>query len=381
MIELRHFSRETLLKPLQAVVGIVERKQTMPILSNVLIEASETGLMVTASDLEIQISAKLPFDAENTAQSSESGEITVGARKLVDLLKALPDQSIIHLTQPQPGKMQLQAGKSRYQLQTLPASDFPRGAPTESVQHTLTLPQQDLRHLLMLTKFAMGQQDVRFYLSGVQLLAEGDQLRAVATDGHRLCLASQTVTTTAERFEVILPRKTVDELHRLLGDNESPVTIEWLGRQIRFTFGEIIILSKVIDGKFPDYRRAVPQGLLKKAELNRAIFTQTLQRAAILANEKFRGVRLNFEPNTLKLVCANLDQEEAQEEVEMVYTGESVEIGFNITYLLDVLQHLESENIDFHFNDAASSAIIAPLTDDESSSQRDYRYVIMPMRI
>lgn len=376
MIELRHFSRETLLKPLQAVVGIVERKQTMPILSNVLIETRDTDLIVTATDLEIEISARVPQSVQ-----SESGEITVGARKLLDLLKALPDQSTLDVTLPQPGKMQLQAGRSRYQLQTLPGDDFPRGAATEGVQHTLTLPQKDLRRLLVLTKFAMGQQDVRFYLNGVQLLLEDDQLRAIATDGHRLCLASQAVTASPDKYEVILPRKTVDELVRLLQDTDAEVKLEWLGRQIRFTFGDIAILSKIIDGKFPDYRRAIPQGLIKYAEVNRAQFTQTLQRAAILANEKFRGVRINFQPNLMKLACTNLDQEEAQEELEMVYEGEAVEIGFNITYILDVLQHLESERIRFNFNDAASSALIAPLVEDAVQQQQDYRYVIMPMRI
>ena len=380
MIELRHFSRETLLKPLQAVVGIVERKQTMPILGNVLIETRDTDLIMTATDLEIEISAKVSQPVQ-----SEPGEITVSARKFLDLLKALPDQSVVDVTLPQDGKMQLQAGRSRYQLQTLPGSDFPRGAQQEAPLHTLTLQQKDLRNLLVLTKFAMGQQDVRFYLNGVQLLIEDNQLRAVATDGHRLCLASQTVTPSPQKHEVILPRKTVDELVRLLQDNDAEVKLEWLGRQIRFSFGDIIILSKIIDGKFPDYRRALPQGLIRCAEIDRQQLIQTLQRAAILANEKFRGVRIHFQPNLISLACTNLDQEEAQEELEVIYEGESVEIGFNITYVLDVLQHLTSERIRFNFNDAASSALIAPLVEnaEETTEARshEYRYVIMPMRI
>jgi DNA polymerase III subunit beta len=376
MIELRHFSRETLLKPLQAVVGIVERKQTMPILGNVLIEAREKDLIITASDLEIEISAKV-----SEAVQGEAGEITVGARKLLDLLKALPDQSSLNMTLPQPGKMQLQAGRSRYQLQTLSAQDFPRSKVVDQPHHTLTLLQKDLRRLLVLTKFAMGQQDVRFYLNGVQLLAEDDQLRAVATDGHRLSLAAQTVSPSPQRYDVILPRKTVDELVRLLQDSDSTVQLEWLGSQIRFSFDEITLLSKVIDGKFPDYRRAIPQGLLKYADIDRTLFIQTLQRAAILANEKFRGVRVNFNPHLMKLACTNLDQEEAEEELEMNYEGTPVEIGFNINYILDILQQLDCERIRFNFNDAGSSAVIYPLVDESIEQQQNYRYVIMPMRI
>jgi len=361
--------KEALLAPLQSVCGIVEKRHTLPILSNVLIEKNDSNLTLLATDIEIQIKT-----IAHGAAPGESTAITVGARKLLDILRSLPDSSNISLM-VEDKRMQVRSGKSRFNLQTLPAADYPRMAQAGGEQTQLQLSQKRFRHLLSLVQFAMAQQDIRYYLNGLLLVTAGNELRAIATDGHRLAYAAMTLEAELPRTEVILPRKTVIELSRLLGDNDNPLNIQLSANQALFRFEEIELVSKLIDGKFPDYERVIPKGHDKTLRLSRAQLLQSLSRAAILTNEKFRGVRLVLAEGSLKIISTNAEQEEAQEELEIAYSGEALDIGFNITYLLDVLNNVSADEIDCHLADANSSALIT-LPKDES-----FKYVVMPMRI
>jgi DNA polymerase-3 subunit beta len=367
-MQLKQIARDALLKPLQAVAGIVERRHTLPILANVLLEQRDGHLHVTATDLEMQITAVSEL-AGKDGQST-----TVGARKLQDLLRALPDDSTLNVDTTG-SKMTVRAGRSRFNLQTLAAADYPRISLGREQLQTLSLPQKDLRSLLKLAEFAMAQQDIRYYLNGMLLVIDGRSLQAVATDGHRLSWASIAVAGEYTRQEVILPRKTVLELSKLLADAEDPVTIDVLANQVRFRFGSVELVSKVVDGKFPDYNRVIPTGHAKALELDRTVLLSALQRAAILSNEKFRGVRLVLGDEELRIICTNSEQEEAEEQLAVDYRGEALDIGFNITYLLDVLQNLTSEKVMLAFGDANSSALVT------ISGRDDYKYVVMPMRI
>ena len=367
-MQLKQIARDALLKPLHAVSGIVERRHTLPILANVLLEQREGRLYVTATDLEMQISAY------SELAGKDGQATTVGARKLLDLLRALPEDAPLTV-EAATNKMTVRAGRSRFNLQTLAAADYPRiSVGTEQLQ-TLSLPQKNLRMLFGLAEFAMAQQDIRYYLNGMLLVVDGGTLQAVATDGHRLSWASIAVDGSYARQEVILPRKTVLELGKLLTDTEDAVTLDILNNQVRFRFANVELVSKVVDGKFPDFNRVIPVGHGKHIDLERTELLAALQRAAILSNEKFRGVRLVLSTNLLKIICSNSEQEEAEEELEIAYSGEALDIGFNITYLLDVLQNLATERVEIAFGDATSSALLT------MPDRADYKYVVMPMRI
>jgi DNA polymerase-3 subunit beta len=367
-MQLKQIPRDALLKPLQAVSGIVERRHTLPILANVLLEQRGGSLYVTATDLEMQITA------HSEMPGKDGQATTVGARKLQDLLRALPDDATLNIDVGN-NKMTVRAGRSRFNLQTLAATDYPRiSLGTEQLQ-TLSLPQKDLRALFKLVEFAMAQQDIRYYLNGMLLVVDQGTLQAVATDGHRLSWASIPVAGDYARQEVILPRKTVLELGKLLVDSEDLVTLDILGNQVRFRFANVELVSKVVDGKFPDFNRVIPVGHSKQVELDRLELLAALQRAAILSNEKFRGVRVVLANDQLKIICTNSEQEEAEEELEVAYKGDALDIGFNITYLLDALSNLSVERVRFAFGDANSSALITMPERD------DYKYVVMPMRI
>ncbi|MEO9163776.1 MAG: DNA polymerase III subunit beta [Casimicrobiaceae bacterium] len=367
-MQLKQIPRDALLKPLQAVSGIVERRHTLPILANVLLEHKDGKLHVTATDLEMQITAVADLEGKDGQAT------TVGARKLQDLLRALPDDAQINVDVTG-SKMTVRAGRSRFNLQTLAASDYPRISVGQEQLQTLTLPQRDFRSLLKLAEFAMAQQDIRYYLNGMLLVVDQGLLQAVATDGHRLSWASLAIAGDYTRAEVILPRKTVLELAKLLEDSDTPVTIDILANQARFRFGNVELVSKVVDGKFPDYNRVIPTGHTKRIELERATLLSALQRAAILSNEKFRGVRLVLGADQLKIICTNSEQEEAEEELPIGYAGEALDIGFNITYLLDVLSNVSSDKVYLAFGDVGSSALVTLPERD------DYKYVVMPMRI
>jgi len=361
--------RDTLLAPLQSVSGIVERRHTLPILSNVLLEKKGDNLTLLATDIEIQITT-----TTGGAGGDGDGAVTVGARKLQDILRSLPDSAEISLVL-EDKRLQVRAGKSRFSLQTLPADDFPRMTIAEGDTKQLTLSQKTFRQLLAKTQYAMAAQDVRYYLNGLLLLVEGQELRAVATDGHRLAYASVEIEAELPRQEMILPRKTVLELNRLLTDSDDPLSITLSPNQVRFAFGSIVLVSKLIDGKFPDYERVIPPVLTNHMTANRQTLMQAMSRAAILTNEKFRGVRIVLADNSLKMLAANAEQEEAQEEIEVQYEGAPLDIGFNIGYLLDVLNNLHTEEVQWSFNDANSSALITVPGNDR------FKYVVMPMRI
>src|SRR5690348_11207996 len=329
-MQLKQIPRDALLRPLQAVSGIVERRHTLPILANVLLEQRNGQLHVTATDLEMQITAVAELAGKDGSAT------TVGARKLQDLLRALPDDAQINVD-ASGSKMTVRAGRSRFNLQTLAASDYPRISVGQEQLQTLSLPQREFRSLLKLAEFAMAQQDIRYYLNGMLLVVDKGALQAVATDGHRLSWASLAVDGDYAHAEVILPRKTVLELSKLLQDDDTPLTIDILANQARFRFANVELVSKVVDGKFPDYNRVIPTAHGKKIELERVALLSALSRAAILSNEKFRGVRLVLGDDQLKIICTNSEQEEAEEQLPVAYSGEGIDIGFNITYLLDVL--------------------------------------------
>lgn len=360
--------RNQLLLPLQAVCGIVEKRHTLPILSNVLLEKNGKDITLLATDIEIQITAK--------TQTVEDGQaaITVGARKMQDILRSLPEPAEVTLSLDDK-KLQLRAGKSRFNLQTLPAEDFPKMARGEGQATTFSIPQKKLKQLLALVQYAMAQQDIRYYLNGLLLVTKENTLRVVTTDGHRLAYAAETLPEVPESIEVILPRKTVLELSRQLTDGDDPIEITLTPTQARFVFDDTEFVSKLIDGKFPDYERVIPKNHEKIIKLKRELLIGSLQRVAILTNEKFRGVRLVLGDNSLKIMANNAEQEEAQEELEIDYAGEALDIGFNVTYLLDVLNNISQEEIELHLADAASSALFV-LPGNET-----FKYVVMPMRI
>ena len=361
--------RDTLLAPLQSVSGIVERRHTLPILSNVLLEKKGNQLTLLATDIEIQITTTAICEG-----GDGDGAVTVGARKLQDILRSLPDSTEITVNL-EDKRLQVKGGKSRFNLQTLPADDFPRMTLSEGETRHFSLSQKAFRQLLAKTQYAMAAQDVRYYLNGLLLQVDGRELRAVATDGHRLAYASVELETELPRQEMILPRKTVLELNRLLVDTDDALNISLAPSQVRFSFGNIVLVSKLIDGKFPDYERVVPPSLRNHMSVSRQLLVQAMQRAAILTNEKFRGVRVVLGENSLRLIAANAEQEEAQEEIEVQYAGDAIDVGFNVGYLLDVLNNVHAEEIQWSFNDANSSALISVPGNDR------FKYVVMPMRI
>jgi DNA polymerase III, beta subunit len=363
--------RDTLLAPLQSVSGIVEKRHTLPILSNVLMEKKGENLTFLATDIEIQVTTSATVD-----QGNNDGAITVGAKKLQDILRSLPEGTNVTL-KLEDKRLQLSGGKSRFNLQTLPAEDFPRMTISETDLQKITVTQKQFRHLLGQTQFSMATQDVRYYLNGLLLLIDANELRTVATDGHRLAYAALPLgeDVSLPKQELILPRKTVLELSRLLSETDDPLHMEIAPNQIKFQFGNVVLVSKLIDGKFPDYERVIPANLKNFVTLNRTLLLQSMVRAAILTNEKFRGVRLILTPGSLKIVAANAEHEEAQEEIEVDYAADALDVGFNVGYLLDVLNNLSSETVEWGFNDANSSALLTV------PDNTNFKYVVMPMRI
>jgi len=361
--------RDELLAPLAAVSGIIERRHTLPILSNVLIDAAAEKLAFLATDIEIQITAR-----SGLAGGRDAKGLTVGARKLLDILRALPEDADVSL-QSQDKRLLVRAGRSRFSLQTLPAEDFPRLAKASGEVAHFTLPQKTLRRQLGLVHYAMAQQDIRYYLNGLLVVVEGAELKLVATDGHRLAFASFELPASLPRHEAIIPRKTVLELTKLLAETDDEVRVTLSASQAAFSFGSIELVSKLVDGKFPDYTRVIPTQHKNRMQTEREPLRQALQRAAILSNEKFRGVRWVLGEGSLKIISSNADQEEAQEELEVRYNGDALDIGFNVNYLLDVLNNVAGTELECAFGDASSSALIS------YASEKGFKYVVMPMRI
>ena len=360
--------REDLLKPLQQVIGAVEKRQTLPALANVLIRSEGHGLSVTATDLEVELVAWVSTPAD------ESGDVTIPARKLAEICKALPEAARIGI-QTEGDKATVTSGKSRFTLSTLPAAEFP-SLEEIATSRAFQMSQRALRRLIEKTGFAMANQDVRYYLNGLMLEVAPNRVRAVATDGHRLAMsqcAAEVDTDTPQ--QVIIPRKGVQELMRLLNDSDAPATVEFSTNHLRVSLNGVRFTSKLIDGRFPDYERVLPKGGDKEVRIHRDALRQALQRASILSNEKYRGIRLGFGKGILSIQAHNPEQEEAQDEIEIDYRGDPVEIGFNVNYLLDVLNTVEGDAVEGTLKDGNSSALLRDPADPESV------FVVMPMRL
>ncbi|MCU0922081.1 MAG: DNA polymerase III subunit beta [Burkholderiaceae bacterium] len=363
-------AQENVLGALQSVAGIVERRHTLPILANVLLRKDGPHTEFTTSDLEIQVRTRAELGGDEGALAT-----TVGARKLIDILRALPADQTVTLSAAQ-NKLTLQAGKSRFTLQTLPAEDFPLVNESVDFGPAFAVPQKTLRHLVNQVHFAMAVHDIRYYLNGILFIAEGHLLTLVATDGHRLALAQSTLDTEVpSKQEVILPRKTVLELQRLLRDEDTPIEMKFAANQARFDFSGMEFVTKLVEGKFPDYNRVIPKHHKNAIVLGRAPLLGCLQRAAILTSEKFKGVRVNVEPGVLRIASSNAEQEEAKEEIEIDYAGDAIDIGFNVTYLIDVLSNMGVEMVKVELQDGNASALIT------APDAPGFKYVVMPMRI
>ncbi|WP_299731550.1 DNA polymerase III subunit beta [uncultured Endozoicomonas sp.] len=362
-------NREALLKPLQLVAGVVERRQTLPVLSNVLMVVDGDQLSLTGTDLEVELVGRVTLD-----DVAEGGEITIPARKLMDICKSLPDNTLIEFKQ-EDQRVKLKAGRSRFTLSTLPANDFP-SIEEEAGSISFTIGQSRLRRLIDRTAFAMAQQDVRYYLNGMLVEVSQNSLRAVATDGHRLAMCSVDADINQqEKHQVIVPRKGIMEMARLLTEGDESVHITLGANHIRAKTGEFMFTSKLVDGKFPDYDRVIPKGGNKVIIGDRQELRHAFQRASILSNEKYRGIRLILSDGQLKVMANNPEQEEAEEEMSLAYHGETMEMGFNVSYLLDVLSVLSGDTIKMTLSDPNSSALL------EESESGDSTYVVMPMRL
>ena len=362
-------TQDKFLSVLQSVAGIVERRHTLPILANVLIRKTGAQLQLTTSDLEIQIRTTVELDGDAGDFST-----TVGARKLIDILRSMPSDQTVSLESAQ-SKLILKGGKSRFTLQTLPAEDFPLVQEAASFGPMFSVPQKVLKELLNQVSFAMAVHDIRYYLNGILFVAEGKQLSLVATDGHRLAFSSAMLDVEVPKQEVILPRKTVLEMQRLLSDKEGAIQMQFAGNQAKFSFEGMEFVTKLVEGKFPDYNRVIPKNHKNIITLGRVPLLACLQRTAILTSEKFKGVRLNIEPGTLRVASNNAEQEEAVDELDIDYGGESIEIGFNVTYLIDALANMDQDMVKIELADSNSSAL---LTIPDNAA---FKYVVMPMRI
>ena len=360
-------AREALLKPLQAVIGVVERRQTMPILANVLLVAKDGNVAVTATDLEVELVANAEVEVEG------AGEVTVPGRKLLDICRALPEEASLSIVLSGE-KLAIKSGRSKFSLTTLPAADFPTIEDINAGQ-TIGLPQATLCKLFDKTHFSMAQQDVRYYLNGMLLETGGKHLRAVATDGHRLALYETEIDGAAlDEQQVIVPRKGVLELQRLL-DGEGKLNVELGANHVRIQLKGIRFTSKLIDGRFPEYERVIPKESSNELTADKASLRSALQRTAILSNEKYRGIRLIIRDSGVVIQAHNPEQEEAEEELEVTYSGEDIEIGFNVNYLLDALGAVDGDQVTLSVLDSNSSCLIRQPGSDEG------KFVVMPMRL
>ncbi|WP_345796416.1 DNA polymerase III subunit beta [Castellaniella sp. MT123] len=363
-------TRDAVLKPLTTVVGIVERRNTLPILANVLIRKQGNRVDFVANDLEVQITTQADFGVGDDTQST-----TVAARKFLDILRALPDFGDVRLSLDE-AKLSVQAGRSRFALQTLSAADYPTVSQAEQWNASFSMPQKDLKHLFNMVHFSMAQQDIRYYLNGLLLVLEPGLVRAVATDGHRLAHSGVAVEGLDAQLDAIIPRKTIHEMQRLLADDDTPVRIDLAAGQIRFQFGQIELVSKLVEGKFPDYRRVIPSGYTRHILISRESLQASLQRAAILTTDKLKGVRLQLGDNLLRISSSNAEQEEAREELEVDYAQEPLDVAFNVSYLLDVLANVKTDNIRWSVQPDVNASVLITLPDDD-----EFKYVVMPMRI
>jgi DNA polymerase III subunit beta len=360
--------REVLLKPLAQVVNVVERRQTLPVLANLLTQVSNGQLSLTGTDLEVEMVSRSGVD------DAGDGETTIPARKLFDIVRALPDGSKVTVSQAG-DKITVQAGRSRFTLASLPANDFPSIDEVEATER-VSVPEAALKELIERTAFAMAQQDVRYYLNGLLFDLADTRLRCVATDGHRLALCETALDAAVQtKRQIIVPRKGVQELQRLLEGGDRELVLEMGRNHLRVKRDDVTFTSKLIDGRFPDYEAVIPIGADREVKVEREALRASLQRAAILSNEKYRGVRIEVSPNLLKINAHNPEQEEAQEELEADTRVDALAVGFNVNYLLDALTALRDEHVVLQLRDANSSALVR-----EAGSER-CRHVVMPLRL
>ncbi|NHC60001.1 DNA polymerase III subunit beta [Paenalcaligenes suwonensis] len=369
-MQLVQASRDALLKPLSTVVGIVERRHTLPILANILLRKEGSRVSFIASDMEVQITTHADFGV-----GDEHVATTVAARKLLDILRALPDVGDVVLSLVD-GKLIVQSGRSRFALQTMDANEFPTLAQPEQWDVSLALPQRTLKHLFNTAHFAMAQQDIRYYLNGMLFVFEPGWVRTVATDSHRLVHNGTEIEGLESRQDVIVPRKTVLEMQRLLGEVDDAVQIQVAGGQIRFSFDQVELISKLVEGKFPDFTRVIPSTYTRHFTVNREALQGSLQRAAILTTDKLRGVRVNLANHQLRISASNAEQEEANEEIEIDYEFEPLDVGFNVSYLLDVLANVKTEQVRWSVQPDSNASVLITLPDEDA-----FKYVVMPMRI
>ena len=359
--------RSRLLKPLQQVSGVLGGRSILPILSNILVKVEAGILYLVATDLEIELVSKVTLDDD-----SIDGSVTVPSRKFSDICKGLPDSALITV-ELEDDKVFIRSGRSRFSLVTLPACDFPNIENWES-EIEIEVAQTALKSLIEKTQFSMANQDVRYYLNGMLFDIDGSTLRSVATDGHRMAVSLMTLNKEFESKQLIMPRKGVVELVKLL-DSDDQVTLQIGGSNIRVELNNVIFSSKLIDGRFPDYRRVIPQDVNNKLEASCEELRQAFSRAAILSNEKFRGVRVNLTENEMRITANNPEQEKAEEILDVIYKGDDLEIGFNVSYVLDVLNVLRCDKVQFSMSDANTSALVENLEDASAE------YVVMPIRL
>lgn len=361
--------REALLKALQSVVGAVERKQTLPILSNVLLDASDSGLNIIATDLEVELVSLVALDTVE-----EAGSVTVSARKFIDICRTLPEEGMLDITAEE-GTLKIRAGRSRFVLSTLPAEDFP-SLDTQADDMEFVLSQKDLRFLIENTHFAMAQQDVRYFLNGLLLEIRDGQLKVVATNGHRLAMSAQALSLDSSvNVQAIVPRKGIQELLRLLEDSDDPVMIGMGSNHLRVSGKDFLYVSKLIDGRFPDYQRVIPKNNEKVLTFDKAALKSVLSRVAVLAHEKFRGVRFQLKSNQLLITANNPEQEVAEEEIPVEYSGDDLDIAFNVHYFIDILNALPDGQVQLSLSTTDTSVLVE--SKDETYQQT--LFVVMPM--
>jgi DNA polymerase III subunit beta len=369
MIILKAASSQVL-SALQSVAGIVERRHTLPVLANVLMRKQGSTLELTTSDLEIQVRTSQELGGDD-----EHFSTTVGARKLIEILRTLPGDQTVSLSATG-NRLTLQGGKSRFTLQSLPAEDFPLVNEAVEFGPVFSVPQKTLKELIQQVHFAMAVNDIRYFLNGILFIAEGKTLTLVATDAHRLALAQAALDhEVPERQEVILPRKTVLELQRLLQAEDAPIDMSFAHNQAKFNFSGLSFVTKLVEGKFPDYNRVIPKNHTQVVLVGRQSLLASLQRAAIMTSDKFKGVRFTLSNGLISITSTNADQEDAREEIEVDFEGNTIDTGFNVHYLMDVLGNMETELIRIDLQDANSSALIT------MPERTDFKYVVMPMRI
>ncbi|UOF93579.1 MAG: DNA polymerase III subunit beta [Bordetella sp.] len=370
-MQLVQTNRDILLKPLATVVGIIERRHVIPILANVLIKKEKNRVSFFATDLEIQITTYGDFGIGSNDES-----ITVAGRKFLDILKTFPDSEKINLFLINSNKLSIQLAKSHFSLQTLPANDFPLMSEPSKWDVSLKISQKNLKYLFGMVHFAMAHQDIRYYLNGMLIEFESNYMRAVATDGHRLAHYAIEIENISIPKQIIIPRKTILEIQRLLMDSDEPVLINVSTNQIRFCFRNILLVSKLVEGKFPDFRKVIPTNYTRHFSISRDILQKGLSRVAILTNDKFKGIRFQLEKNLLKISSVNSEQEEAKEEIDIDYVYEPLDVGFNVNYLLDVLINLKTFTIDWSIEPNKNSSTLITIP-----GNKNFKYVVMPMRI